>query len=437
MDAELKFWANKKVSVQHYPHFDNIVAMKDVIDEVSDPQYVEKHSFKPLLRFLYEMQKYSQAKGRYTKVRILHKASHLDSCVYQYYAYLLNRQYEKCIRANNLNEVAIAYRYNSHKNNIHYAKQAIDFIRCHSGCIVIVGDFTTFFDKLNHEYLKQRLCDLLGYESLPEDYYKVYRSITKYAYVDQNEARNIVQNEKIKTPKNIIMTMADLRQHKYLIHCNKDVFGIPQGLSISAVLSNIYMLKFDRVCNEYIKTYNGLYMRYCDDTIFVFPNTGREQVVSLFQSIIKIVSGIPGLVLSPEKTRVYYYQTNHIENLGKRIGSDDQRRFLDYLGFTFDGKQVQIRAKTLGKYYYRAYRKADTIRRNHENSASTIHYGQRNLYEHYSLKGTKTSNKRFLSYVQRCEQIFGKSEHLAKVLTTHYGKLKRRLKGNCNKFRGK
>ena len=436
MDAELKLWIEQKQSVQYYPHFDHIVALKDVIDDISNPKYIVKHSFKPLIRFSHNMVKYSRCKGRYSKKRMLHKASHLDSCVYQYYAYLLSKQYETRIQKDGLTNVAIAYRFRTHKSNIYYAKRAIDFIRKHPGCTILVGDFTTFFDKLDHAYLKQLLCDLLGTSSLPEDHYRVFRSITKYAFVTQDEVLDVIKAEGIKTSKKLLMSMKDLRHHKHLIHYNEENYGIPQGLSISAVLSNIYMLDFDRMCNAFVKAFGGLYMRYCDDTIFVFPNTEKSRVAPLFHSISKIVRSIPGLVLSPEKTRAYYYQAGVIENLCARLGSDDKRAFLDYLGFTFDGKHVQIREKTISKYYYRAYRKADTIRRNRENLNSPVRYGQHNLYEHYSLKGAKTSHKRFLSYVERCEHIFGKSEIISKILNTHYGKLKRRLKGHSKKRKG-
>ena len=34
-----------------YPHFDGIVSLRDVIDNISDPDFIKTHSFKPFLHF--------------------------------------------------------------------------------------------------------------------------------------------------------------------------------------------------------------------------------------------------------------------------------------------------------------------------------------------------------------------------------------------------
>lgn len=55
----------------------------------------------------------------------------------------------------------------------------------------------------------------------------------------------------------------------------------------------------------------------------------------------------------------------------------------------------------------------------------------KNLYETYSLKGANSSEiskGNFLSYVKRCKRVFGANEKVVKVLNTHYGKIKKRLK---------
>ena len=48
--------------------------------------------------------------------------------------------------------VAVAYRTDLHKNNIHFAKVAVDFIRESGPCYIMIGDFTNFFDNLDHRY---------------------------------------------------------------------------------------------------------------------------------------------------------------------------------------------------------------------------------------------------------------------------------------------
>ena len=137
---------------------------------------------------------------------------------------------------------------------------------------------------------------------------------------------------------------------------------------------------------------------------------------------------IPNLQLSAQKTKIFHFQRNTIQNLGREIGNDDQKNFIDYLGFTFDGRRVQIRGKTISKYYYRAYKKIDTIKSQNADPSRIKKAGTHNLYEIYSAKGTKSSQRRFLNYIQRCERVWGKEERLARILYIHYGKIKRRLK---------
>ena len=428
MNLEIKKWAEENSSYQRYAHFDCKVAIKDVIEDVSDPGYITKHAFKPFLHFTTEMIKYSKTRGRYSKTRSLYKASHLDACVYQYYAHQLNELYNKVAKQRKLNNVSIAYRTQSHKSNIHFAKEAFDFIRANPNCTIIISDFTNFFDTLDHAYLKRQLCALLESKHLPDDFYKVFKSITNYAFVEERELLEFMEKEGITASSKLLMPMSELRKHRELIKKNDNNFGIPQGSSISAVLSNVYMMDFDVACSCLLKTYGGLYMRYSDDSIFVFPNTAPAQAKSLFDSILKMVEMIPNLQLSAQKTKIFHFQRNTIQNLGREIGNDDQKNFIDYLGFTFDGRRVQIRGKTISKYYYRAYKKIDTIKSQNADPSRIKKAGTHNLYEIYSAKGTKSSQRRFLNYIQRCERVWGKEERLARILYTHYGKIKRRLK---------
>ena len=186
MDQSIKDWAEKHSIYLSYKHFDCKVSIKDVIETISDPSYIVKHSFKPFLHFVKEMIKYDKKNGRYSKSRNLYKPSHLDACVYQYYSYLLNIFYNEKAKALKLNRTAIAYRTNIRKSNIHFAKDAFDFIRANPNCTIIISDFTNFFDTIEHNYLKKQLCKLLGEERLPEDIYRVFRSITKYSFVEED-----------------------------------------------------------------------------------------------------------------------------------------------------------------------------------------------------------------------------------------------------------
>ena len=51
-----------------------------------------------------------------------------------------------------------------------------DAIRSFPQCFILVGDFTNFFDNLEHQYLKKMMCEVLGVERLPQDYFSVFKT---------------------------------------------------------------------------------------------------------------------------------------------------------------------------------------------------------------------------------------------------------------------
>lgn len=83
-------------------------------------------------------------------------------------------------------------------------------------------------------------------------------------------------------------------------------------------------------------------------------------------TIIKsYIEEVPGLILEVNKTQVYEYQSQNIVNCNSYISDGEEtatKNRIDYLGFSFDGKKISIRDKTLSKYYYRMYRKVRAAR---------------------------------------------------------------------------
>ena len=434
---DLDQWLDKSNSIKKYAHFDRQVSIKTVWDEIREPQNIITHACLPFIHSPLIFHKYSKNKGRKDKIRQLYYSSHYDRCIYQYYSYLLNERYNIKADEVGINQTSIAYRTNLHKSNIHFAKEAFDFIKEQRRCFIIVGDFKDFFDSLDHSYLKSQLCSVLGTERLPEDYYKVFRSITKYSYVDFSDILNYyrmpdtVTSRRKLNKKDIILPIQTLRRMD-IINSNKENYGIPQGSAISAVLSNVYMLEFDQNVNAYIKTYNGKYLRYSDDTIFILPVTAESEIQQIHLEIRNIISKIPNLTLQAEKTKLYYYNEGNLENRDFLIdGRANDKNIIDYLGFSFDGKNIYLRDKTISKYYYRMYKKADTVVKCKGISPKGNIISNKNLYKTYSLKGANSSEiskGNFLSYVKRCKRVFGANEKVIKVLNTHYGKIKKRLK---------
>ncbi len=380
----------------------------------------------------------------------------------------MNEYYNEYADTKQISDSVVAYRTNLHKNNIHFAKQAFDFMR-QGDCNVIVGDFKGFFDNLDHQYLKRMLCKVLGTEMLSPDWYAVYKNITRYSTWDlidilklnnlitdediekkesahlealsgrTRKAREIIKyfDEKIEILNGFNISDVKLRSKKLALskeqfkqqkkNCLKrhsDNFGIPQGSSISAVLSNAYMIEFDEKINNLMKKMDGLYLRYSDDFIIILPKNS----ILTFNEVVTYLRGVvfetDKLTLESKKTQIYNYENNEITNITD--SENEHKSYIDYLGFVFDGKQVTLRPKTVSKYYYRMYKKLNTIVRSGgiTKNGNKISYSE--LYSTYTQKGRsgqydpsqlprkvilKNKNNpyksgNFFSYVHKADEIF-------------------------------
>ena len=170
--------------IKPYAHFDQRVSlsMPSIRKYVMNQNKIITHSFYPFIHFEKKNSRYGKKGPK--KPRELYYCSHLDRCVYQRYAFLLNYQYNIWAYKNNINDVAIAYRDNLGKNTIDFAKDAFNTIRSFSQCFILVGDFTNFFDNIEHQYLKKMMCRMLGVERLPKDYFTIFRNITRFSSWD-------------------------------------------------------------------------------------------------------------------------------------------------------------------------------------------------------------------------------------------------------------
>ena len=126
---------------------------------------------------------------------------------------------------------------------------------------------------------------------MPEDYYAVFRSITKHSWFELDEIRKYKGLERKEFNKlERIFTPEEFRAFKKgRIHTNTNGYGIPQGSAISATFSNIYLIDFDKQINDYVTSRGGLYRRYCDDFIIVMPwmadQSNKESLHFIFQAI--------------------------------------------------------------------------------------------------------------------------------------------------------
>lgn len=440
--VKLSDWKEKNKGRRSYAHFDNRVSLNEVWDYIRIPENIVTHGFYPFIHYVQSFHKYSSNEGIKQKEREICYSAHIDRCIFQYYGYKLNQLYNERVKVDGINTVAIAYRDELKKNNIHFAKEAIDFIRKAKECYIIIGDFTKYFDNLDHKYLKEMLNELLKTKCLPVDYYAVYKNITKYStwdmksLLDLNKLPDNQTGIKDLNKLNRVLSLDQFKKNKKLyVKPHKEHYGIPQGSAISAVLSNIYMLEFDKAINDYVYNNNGLYMRYSDDFIIVLPKGSAKDYANVFKKhfnhINTIINETPRLDLQEEKTQLFEFKNNSICSCNELVfeSGKNGKNFLNYLGFTFDGNIVTIRDKTISKYYYRMYRKIKNIVKKGGVTKNHNRINYRNLYENYSIKGAliEKGKGNFITYVKRAEKIFGDNEGISRGTKKHMQKIKKRL----------
>ena len=403
-----------------YAHFDLRVSlsMPSIRKYVMDRTKIVTHSFYPFIHFEKKNSRYGKKGPK--KPRELYYCSHLDRCVYQRYAFLLNYQYNIWACENNIDDVAIAYRDSLGKNNIDFAKDAFDAIRSFPQCFILVGDFTNFFDNLEHQYLKKMMCEVLGVERLPQDYFSVFKNITRFSSWDWKDivkaaGENIAERgvrKKINS-KETVLTKEQFQKNKKDIKKNISGVGVPQGSPISAVLSNIYMIKFDKDIKRYVTSKGGIYMRYSDDFIIVLPYERDAEIADFTSYIFSYVESMKGLIdLQKEKTSCYTYKD-------EVIYEGDQPSSINYLGFLFDGKNIRIRPRAITKYYYRMRRKANTIGRSNWTSSKGRRISAKELYSIYSRNDEKQT---FIDYARKAKGILKLNDQEANALIKHHNR---------------
>ena len=401
-----------------YAHFDLRVSlsMPSIRKYVMDRAKIVTHSFYPFIHFEKKNSRYGKKGPK--KPRELYYCSHLDRCVYQRYTFLLNYQYNIWAYENNIDDVAIAYRDNLGKNNIDFAKDAFDAIRNFPQCFILVGDFTNFFDNLEHQYLKKMMCEVLGVERLPQDYFSVFKNITRFSSwgwkdIVKAAGENIEERgvrKKINS-KDTVLTKEQFQKSKKDIKKNVSGVGVPQGSPISAVLSNIYMIEFDKYIKRYVASKSGIYMRYSDDFIIVLPYERDAEIADFTSYIFSYVESMKGLIdLQKEKTSCYTYK-NEVVYEGDRPSS------INYLGFLFDGKNIRIRPRAITKYYYRMRRKAHTIGRSNWTSTKGKHISAKELYSIYSRNDEKQT---FIDYARKAKGVLKLNDQEADALIKYH-----------------
>lgn len=426
-----------KYPTKRYFHIDPILHYTDEMKSyVENPECISRHGFLPFLKYTKSCTKFlghdkEGGMKRKPKDRPIMFASHIDSFIYSYYGTIISEKYNEWTDSHNIDECSIAYRNNKKgKSNIQFAAEVIKEIIQYEKCYILVGDFTRFFENIEHKQLKLCLKEVLQVSELPKDYYQVLKSLMKYSYVEVKMLRKWLTGQGINYEKNkrYFLKPNDFRAFRHstkLVQKNMDKVGIPQGSAMSGLLANIYMIHADEAIQRIVQEHDGLYRRYSDDFIVVIPYNSIGST-SMFDNIIEKIMEVcknAKVELQQDKTNTYLYEEGNIRSLEFEQEGDSA---LTYLGFRFDGKIVMVRQGCVYKFYREA---RDAIRRAKAqsiNKKSEVLLHQPSINRLFMDTGSKTyrdkKHKRikygnFISYMRRAQKEFEKIDGITCLIS--------------------
>jgi hypothetical protein len=132
---------------------------------------------------------------------------------------------------------------------------------------------------------------------------------------------------------------------------------------------------------------------------------GKNEEVEKY--IYGIKNEIPNLKLNEDKTEHFFFSSKTIQKI------KGESNLINYLGFTFDGKMVRIRDKSLFKFYCRAYRKIKKVKESEDEKS--FNAGRKAIYHSYTHLGASKYSKdhgNFLTYAYKADNIFSQSKLL-------------------------
>ncbi|NBA89084.1 hypothetical protein GVN16_25125 [Emticicia sp. CRIBPO] len=445
----------KKYKKKGYTHFDLRIwfpKRKEELKALLKNQLKTHHkehkketwwSFRPFLKILIKTPryKYQESDNSYnleTKIRPICFASHTDSLIFSFYAHVLNKKYQEYISSKNFDECVLAYRSDlGGKCNIQFSKEVFDDVKKRGNCTAIALDIKGYFDNIDHLILKEKWNKVMGGTQIPEDHYKLYKALTKYSYVNKSSLlrkyNNPKENKSVKTLLDLIPGKADFEKYSRLrddklITVNKGEnknrpIGIPQGSGMSAVLSNIYLLDFDREFHRKSQSEGFLYRRYCDDILLVCESSKAEELETF---IIEKIKNDCLLTIQDKKVEIIEFKANSkgvIRGFNKKkkrekniktIDYTNEKHFykpLQYLGFEFNGQDVLIRSSSLSRYYRKMKsRIIKTVSMAYNNKESEKIW-KAQLFEKYTHLGKRN----FLAYAFKAsKEVYKNSKNESK-----------------------
>lgn len=399
-----------------YRHFDLPVGEK-FASKVMDPNFVLQHSFLPLLHYTKSEKRYKKCpktgtRTITTKDRPIKYASHRDACILSFYASELNKLLDAHYEAAGLSDSVLAYRALG-RANYDFSAEVLEFAKAHAPATILAFDVSSFFDNLDHTLLKRRLKAVLGTASLPEHWFRVFRAVTAFHYVDLQELKaNPVFSARLKeTSRDRIGSVEELKANGIKFHPNPELAkghrrGIPQGTPISAAASNLYMIDFDAAARAYCDSIGALYRRYSDDILVICDPAHAIAAETKIMDLIKA-----------EKLEISPHKTERTEFTGAAVSG----KAAQYLGFALHEAGPAIRESSLARQWRKMKR---AMRRTRKIAARNIASGKstkahtKRLYRRFTHLKVRDDEgvrvvRNFSSYGRRSASAFGGDEKIS------------------------
>lgn len=403
---------------RRYRHFDHPVG-ESFARKVTSPSFVCTHSFSPLIHYFKEEKRYKRRDHKTrVKARPIMYASHRDACILSYYSSLLTDLLEEEYAQSGVGESAVAYR-SLGKANYHFAAEVFAFAKENAPVAILAYDVTGFFDNLDHRLLKRQLRSILRCQNLPDDWYKVFRYITRFSYVTVDDLKavpSIAKSMETDYERGPIATIATVKAEKVEIRRNpKALAGIPQGTPISAALSNLYMLEFDKALKQFCDDVGGIYRRYSDDILLVCAET---HAVDAERMVVSMLSDLR-LEISKDKTEITRFDVTADAPLSERAAQ--------YLGFNLYPDGPGIRPSSLSRQWRKMRR---SLRRTAKVAAAAISKGAATKVYTKRLRRrfTPLAFRNFSSYARRSARVFGGDEKITQQVRRFEKEVERQLR---------
>jgi hypothetical protein len=450
-------WPLQEKDIKRYPHFDRPLPLSELTRIASTPEEVAANKFWPFLHYEKSWTQFrdpEKARADLRKSRPICYAARRDSAIYSRYRALLSERYEIELAHRGLSDSVLAYRRIRRadglggKTNINFAHEAFGRVRALGTCCAVALDVKGYFKNMDHGLLKKQWCRLINADRLPPDQFKVFESVTEYAWVDRDalyerlgflaivpgrnggqRKRSLVKRSDIPTQvcspekfrevvsgdKGVVESIVQVNKHS-----DKAGHGIPQGAPISDVLANLYLIDFDAEMLAFAKSVGGHYLRYSDDILILVPGGAVEGIAAKDFATSTIRNYGPEIQIKEAKTEIVAFTPNSAGyQAAMNVNKPRRTDGLEYLGFRFDGRKAHLRTGTLSG----VLRKMTSVIRREAKQAVARHPGkdQGFLEEELVRQGIKQrfrrvrdfevclSKKRwtFYTYVRRAAKVFG------------------------------